>query len=499
MSALSLPRRFQAQPWNTLEVDWSHPAFTGRRAIVIVGGVPFSRGLGEPDFLVEAPTGSARVDASAKGLAWHGTGSGTRVNLARSLGTQTSALVILGSGVIRSARAADNNYFGYYNIGAGSCQFGTGGSPSASSRRSWSWVGGYAACVVPHATSMSTAPMVYVDGARCVPTDSGGTGTTINWGSASDVRYNVGYDPGNPTVSQNDRVVLAVFFSGALSDALAKSLSENPRQLFKPCRQVLYFDVGGGTGATDLTIQDSSHAQAADNAGLTTQWLLTVADAAHAHTADGPTLTVASVLAVAEALHTHVADNLDLSTTGATNLTIQEAAHDHTADALTLITDWLLTIADALHSHAADNLGLTADTWLAIADAVHAHLADGVTLTTASVLAILEAVHAHAAEVLDLFFSSFTEAQLQEILAYVEANMAVPTAAQIAAAVWAEVLEGTLTAAQMQRIKLAALAGKRKGLGTATEEYLGLDGVTPRVTFTPADASGNGTTVVDGA
>lgn len=77
--------------------------------------------------------------------------------------------------------------------------------------------------------------------------------------------------------------------------------------------------------------------------------------------------------------------------------------------------------------------------------------------------------------------------------------MAVPTAAQIAAAVWAEVLEGTLTAAQMQRIKLAALAGKRQGLGTATEEYLGLDGVTPRVTFTPVDVNGNGTTVVDGA
>jgi len=71
--------------------------------------------------------------------------------------------------------------------------------------------------------------------------------------------------------------------------------------------------------------------------------------------------------------------------------------------------------------------------------------------------------------------------------------------AAIAAAGWAEVLEGTLTAAQIQRIKLAALAGKRQGLGTATEAYLAQDGVTPRVTFTPSDAAGNGTTVVDGA
>ena len=69
----------------------------------------------------------------------------------------------------------------------------------------------------------------------------------------------------------------------------------------------------------------------------------------------------------------------------------------------------------------------------------------------------------------------------------------------IAAAVWAVVLEGTLTAAQIQRIKLAAIAGQRQGLGTATEEYLAQDGVTPRVTFTPSDAAGNGTTVVDGS
>jgi len=81
----------------------------------------------------------------------------------------------------------------------------------------------------------------------------------------------------------------------------------------------------------------------------------------------------------------------------------------------------------------------------------------------------------------------------------VEANMAVPTANEIAIAVWQMVLEGALTAEQMQRIMLAALAGKRQGLGTGTEEYLGVDGATPRVTFTPDDANGNGTTVVDGA
>lgn len=64
---------------------------------------------------------------------------------------------------------------------------------------------------------------------------------------------------------------------------------------------------------------------------------------------------------------------------------------------------------------------------------------------------------------------------------------------------WTEVIESGLTAAEIMRIITAALAGKRVGLGTATEEYMGRDGVTPRITFTPTDAEGNGDTTVDGS
>jgi hypothetical protein len=66
----------------------------------------------------------------------------------------------------------------------------------------------------------------------------------------------------------------------------------------------------------------------------------------------------------------------------------------------------------------------------------------------------------------------------------------------IAAAVWSRVLEG-LTAEEIMRITLAALAGKRQGLGTTTEQYMAQDGVTPRITLTP-DAAGNGLPVLDG-
>ena len=72
-----------------------------------------------------------------------------------------------------------------------------------------------------------------------------------------------------------------------------------------------------------------------------------------------------------------------------------------------------------------------------------------------------------------------------------------PTAAEIAEAVWSKSLE-SLTAEQMMRIMLSALAGKRQGLGTSTEIHYGQDGTTPRITFS-ADAEGNGTPILNGA
>lgn len=62
---------------------------------------------------------------------------------------------------------------------------------------------------------------------------------------------------------------------------------------------------------------------------------------------------------------------------------------------------------------------------------------------------------------------------------------------------WAKAIEG-LTAEEIMRITLAALAGKRQGLGTAEEKYMAQNGVTPRITFSP-DAQGNGVPTLNGA
>jgi len=70
------------------------------------------------------------------------------------------------------------------------------------------------------------------------------------------------------------------------------------------------------------------------------------------------------------------------------------------------------------------------------------------------------------------------------------------TVEETANAVWSKALEG-LSAEEMMRIMLSALAGKRQGLGTSTEQYFSADGTKPRITLT-ADTEGNGVPVTDG-
>lgn len=64
-----------------------------------------------------------------------------------------------------------------------------------------------------------------------------------------------------------------------------------------------------------------------------------------------------------------------------------------------------------------------------------------------------------------------------------------------ATAVWAKTLDG-LTAEQIMKVTLAALAGKRSGIGTATETYYDRAGTAPVITLTPTDGNGNGTPTV---
>lgn len=59
------------------------------------------------------------------------------------------------------------------------------------------------------------------------------------------------------------------------------------------------------------------------------------------------------------------------------------------------------------------------------------------------------------------------------------------------------IIDGSITLEMVLKSLLAANAGKRVGLGTATEQYMRQDGTTAQVTFPPDDAAGNGTPTIN--
>jgi len=75
------------------------------------------------------------------------------------------------------------------------------------------------------------------------------------------------------------------------------------------------------------------------------------------------------------------------------------------------------------------------------------------------------------------------------------ANIITGDIADIPAAIGSRIIEGSLTADQIERIQLAALAGKVSGAGSGIEKFKGQDGVTDRIIST-VDGSGNRVGVV---
>jgi hypothetical protein len=106
---------------------------------------------------------------------------------------------------------------------------------------------------------------------------------------------------------------------------------------------------------------------------------LVIQDSTHAHSADNFALTQAHQLSVSDAIHSHIADNVALTQEGF--LVIQDSIHTHSADGVTLTQAHILVISDAGHVHAADNVVLTQNHYLIINDALHAQISELVTLT----------------------------------------------------------------------------------------------------------------------
>lgn len=194
-------------------------------------------------------------------------------------------------------------------------------------------------------------------------------------------------------------------FGSLFSSEKAKSLSDNPWQIFKRPDSRIFVPVSAGGTTTSLIVQDATHAHVADGVTLTTQWMLTVAEALHGHAADNITLGVTGTanLAIADATSGHTSDTVALTLNSL--LAVFDAIHAHSADNLTLDTSnaTALTVQDSTHAHGADNLGLSLDTWLAIVEAAHGHTADAPMLSLGQLsLQIADALHAMYSDIVFL-------------------------------------------------------------------------------------------------
>jgi len=174
---------------------------------------------------------------------------------------------------------------------------------------------------------------------------SGGTVTEVaggpfddasEFGTAAAEMQWVG-DVTNTAFSAGDRILLRVYITnvGTMESGYTCTLTYNAADAatgdsFFNLAETVTFDAD----ATDLVIQDASHAHVADSPTLVAS--PAIQDSAHAHTADNIALTQVHNLVIQDASHAHAVDNVVLDYP---HLVIQDASHAHSADSLALSTE----------------------------------------------------------------------------------------------------------------------------------------------------------------
>lgn len=241
----------------------------------------------------------------------------------------------------------------------------------------------------------------------------------------------------------NGKGYLFAVWPRALQYSEAIELTRNPWQIFKPHRRVRYFDVPSG-GPTDYPA--AAAAGTVEVTGSAASAVLALNTAAAA----GSVAVTGTAAAAALGLN---------SAAGAGTITITGSA-----------AEGLYTAAGSVNSAAAPGSVAITGGAAAAALALNSAASTGsITITGSAASGV-----------------------------YAAAGATTLTAADLAA-IWGYEIEPGITALQALRILLAAVGGKRVGLGTATEYYMAQDGVTPRITFSPTDTAGNGTPTVDGS
>lgn len=353
----------------------------------------------------------------------------------------------------------DEFFFGLYPYGIGYPIFRrtkSGGGGNISHHVSENWKDKTAVFAVSHSGNLADTAKFYVDGQPKTTTvetsDTGAAAVTTNPVRLTPYRggWPSSYNAGLPVLAIYNRELPAAEIRALSSKQFPSTLAT--------CRRVLYFETAGGAVTINATPGDATAA------GVSAQVLVgTLIQATPGNaTADG---AAAQVLV---------------------GVLIQATPADVTADGVTATVQVGSHTIIAASPALGEALGVTAQ--ILVGTLVNAVPADAVAAgVAAQVLAavLVQATPGEAtAEGVDALVSIPGETTL--------------TAADLDA-IFSYEIEPGVTLLSALRIMFAPFAGKREGLGTATERYMAQDGTKPRITFSPTDAAGNGTPVVDGS
>lgn len=281
----------------------------------------------------------------------------------------------------------------------------------------------------------------------------------------------------------------------AIADILS-ALRENPYQIWRPkLDRRIWVPVGGAQTISFTNAAETDTAQAITHTKLKALTHVAESDAAQS-------IGHNKLKAVSSASESNAAQAVSHSKSKA----VTQAAESDSAQAITPAGQLVVNVYPASEVGTAQALSVIAPKIISVGAATEDSFAQAI--GRAKSLGVLHAAEGDTAQ-------AIAHAKIHQVAQAVESDAAqvitavggyVPTLTltqadldAIADAVWETELETGYTARQMMRIMFATLSGNRQGLGTATELYMSRDGSKPRVTFTPTDAHGNGSTIVDGS
>ena len=271
MASIILPSRWQRQPSGDFVLDWRNPLTQGM-AHCYVGGDGYAVNRVSQS-LTGTPTGVMGREARPDGIAIAGTGSAYVID---SSGNAPTALP-LTIGVVAGARPNGNGpllaSFTPGSVGSAIASVGTGFIGNAYP----SYQVDYDSGIIINDTSAESS-LVNTDRAfvcrslsatdhalivgRRITTNTTSR-TVVSAGAQVGLGRTVGHNFSTLTLSSTAWATLACMWFRGLDDAEAFEFNGAPWQIFRPRRNVLYFDAGGGAANLEGDAVAQASAQAA--------------------------------------------------------------------------------------------------------------------------------------------------------------------------------------------------------------------------------------------